>query len=246
MALTPCPKCGRYISDKAVSCPGCHYQCESTHSTPHSSSNTTTVKPESITQKKYFLPGIILAIIVCVSLIATMDSTVSSSVPRRSPSSTTSYGNRNSQVTQSYVPKTPNEKAVDQAKSYLGSSAFSYEGLIDQLMFHGYSESEATYGAKNCGANWSEQALKKAKSYLNSSAFSYSGLLEQLEYEGFTASEAQYGVDRCGADWNQQAVKKAQSYLRIFSNWTYSDLLEQLEYEGFTYQQAKYGADSCI
>lgn len=137
---------------------------------------------------------------------------------------------------------TGKEGALNRAKSYLNTSAFSYAGLIEQLEYEGFSNSEATYGVDYCGANWKEQALKKAKSYLNSSAFSESGLQEQLEYEGFTSEEAQYGVLNCEADWKQQASKKAASYLRVHSNWTRSDLIEQLEYEGFTYDQALYGA----
>ena len=139
-------------------------------------------------------------------------------------------------------PKTGKEGALYKAKSYLNSSAFSYSGLIEQLEYEGFSESEATYGADNCGANWKDQALRKAQSYLNSSSFSESGLQEQLEYEGFTSDEASYGVKNCNADWKQQAAKKAASYLRSHSNWTRSDLIEQLEYEGFTYEQASYGA----
>ena len=54
-------------------------------------------------------------------------------------------------------------------------SAFSREGLIDQLMYEKFSTEEATYAADNCGADWNEQALKKALSYLDVSAFSYKG-----------------------------------------------------------------------
>ena len=50
--------------------------------------------------------------------------------------------------------------------------AFSYDGLIAQLKFEGYSDSEAKYGADNCGANWNSQALKKAKEYLNKTTIS--------------------------------------------------------------------------
>lgn len=73
--------------------------------------------------------------------------------------------------------------------------AFSYSGLIDQLKYEGFSESEAEYGADNCGADWNEQAEKKAKEYLDFMAFSYDGLVEQLEYEGFTHSQAVHGAD---------------------------------------------------
>ncbi len=127
------------------------------------------------------------------------------------------------------------------ALNYLSFSAFSYEGLIDQLEYEQYSPEEAVYAADNCGADWMEQASKKAESYLSFSAFSYSGLIDQLEYEGFTNEQATYAADSCNADWMEQAVKKAESYLS-FSAFSRSGLIDQLEYEGFTNEQAAYGA----
>lgn len=134
------------------------------------------------------------------------------------------------------------KNALETAKSYLRYSAFSYEGLIDQLEYEGYSYSEAKYGADNCGADWYDQALKCAESYLKYSAFSKSGLVDQLEYEGFTSDQASYGVEGCGANWYEQAVKCAESYLK-YSSFSRSALINQLEYEGFTYDQAVYGVD---
>ena len=133
------------------------------------------------------------------------------------------------------------KQALDEAKSYLRIMSFSYEGLIDQLEYEGYSHTEAVYGAKNCGANWNEQALKSAKSYLKTYAFSYEGLIDQLEYEKFTPEQAKYGADNCGADWYEQAVKSAESYLDLMS-FSYSELVDQLEFEGFTPDQAQHGA----
>ena len=82
------------------------------------------------------------------------------------------------------------------AKDYLRVMAFSRSGLIEQLEYEGYTNSEATYAVDNCGADWQEQAVKCARSYLNTMSFSRSGLIEQLEYEGFTSSQAQYAVDK--------------------------------------------------
>ena len=135
---------------------------------------------------------------------------------------------------------TGEKNALAKAKSYLDFSAFSYESLIGQLEYEGFSNSEAKYGADNCGANWNEKALKKAKSYLYFSAFSYSGLIGQLEYEEFTHEQAVYGADNCGANWNEQAAKKAKSYLE-FTAFSRQGLIDQLEYEGFTTEQAEYG-----
>jgi hypothetical protein len=134
------------------------------------------------------------------------------------------------------------KNALSLAKRYLSVSAFSHEGLIDQLMYEKYSREDATYAADNCGADWNEQALSLAKSYLKISAFSYDGLIDQFEYEGFTSEQANYGADNCGADWNEEAVKKAAAYLKI-SSFSRSELISQLEYEGFTHEQAVYGAE---
>jgi len=90
------------------------------------------------------------------------------------------------------------ENALKKAKSYLAFTAFSYNGLVEQLEYEGFSRSEAIYGADHCGADWNEQAARKAAEYLNFMAFSRQGLIEQLEYEGFTHSQAEYGVTQNG------------------------------------------------
>ena len=88
--------------------------------------------------------------------------------------------------------------ALESAKQYLSIMSFSYSGLIEQLEYEGYSNSEATYAADNCGANWYEQAVLSAKEYLDVMSFSRQGLIEQLEYEGFTYDQAVYDVEQCG------------------------------------------------
>ena len=132
------------------------------------------------------------------------------------------------------------QQALRKAKDYLSVMAFSHEGLIEQLKFEGFSDSDSRYGADNCGANWDSQALKKAKNYLDTMAFSYSGLKKQLEFEKFTSSQATYAVNNCGADWNEQAVKKARNYLDVMA-FSRDGLIEQLKFEGFTQSQAEYG-----
>ena len=85
--------------------------------------------------------------------------------------------------------------ALETAKDYLSFMSFSYNGLIEQLKYEGYSNSEAVYGADNCGADWNPQAVKKAKEYLSFMNMSKSELVEQLEYEGFTHEQAVYGAN---------------------------------------------------
>lgn len=130
--------------------------------------------------------------------------------------------------------------ALNSAKSYLRLTAFSRQGLIEQLEYEQYSHEDAVYAVDRCGADWNEQAVKSAKSYINMSAFSYSGLVGQLEYEGFTHEQAVHGADSSGADWNAEAVESAKSYLE-FSSFSRQGLIDQLKYEGFTDAQAEHG-----
>lgn len=93
---------------------------------------------------------------------------------------------------------TGQSNALRSAKSYLDYTAFSYQGLIEQLEYKEYSHEDAVYAADHCGADWNEQAAKKAKHYLDYTSFSRNGLISQLEYEGFTHEQAVYGVEANG------------------------------------------------
>ena len=89
--------------------------------------------------------------------------------------------------------------ALGKARSYLSlESGFSKEGLVDQLEYEGFSESEAQWAVERCGADWDEQAAIKARRYLDLSPMSRSRLADQLEYEGFTSSEIAYALDAVG------------------------------------------------
>ena len=90
------------------------------------------------------------------------------------------------------------QNALAKANSSLRVMAFSYEGLVGQLEYEGFSHDEAVYGADNCGADWYEQAVAKAKSYLEFTSFSREGLKNQLEYEGFTEDQVKYALDEIG------------------------------------------------
>ena len=90
------------------------------------------------------------------------------------------------------------KNAVEKAKSYLGYTAFSHDGLVAQLEYDQFSHADAVYGADNSGANWNEQAAKKAKSYMEYSAFSRGSLIDQLKYDKFTQAQAEYGANAVG------------------------------------------------
>lgn len=167
----------------------------------------------------------------------------SGSAPSGSSSGGASNNSNAQSVSSSSTGSTSQRTALDRAKSYLSSMAFSRQGLIDQLEYEGFSTSDATYAVDHVGADWNAQAIREAKSYLRSMPFSYSGLIDQLEYEGFTSSQATYGADNCGANWNEQAALKARDYMEIFS-YSRQELIDQLKYEGFTTSQAEYGANA--
>lgn len=140
------------------------------------------------------------------------------------------------------APTAGEANALQAALQYLKYSAFSYEGLIDQLEYEGYTHDQCLYAVDHCGADWNEQALQSAKNYLKFSAFSYSGLIDQLEYSGFTYAQALYAASNCGADWSEQAALAAATYLK-YSAFSRTRLIEQLEYVGFTHEQAVYGVE---
>ncbi|MCJ0903827.1 Ltp family lipoprotein [Rhodococcus sp. ARC_M6] len=90
------------------------------------------------------------------------------------------------------------KNAVRAAKSYLDYSAFSRQGLIEQLEYEDYSTADATFAVDSVAPDWNEQAAKAAATYLDYSAFSRQGLIDQLIYEGYTTAQAQYGVEQTG------------------------------------------------
>lgn len=93
---------------------------------------------------------------------------------------------------------TEQRNALNTAQDYLGTMAFSYSGLIEQLEYEGYSAEAATYAADNCGADWNAQAAAMAQSYMDTMSFSRQGLIDQLIYEGFSQEQAEYGVSAVG------------------------------------------------
>ncbi len=87
------------------------------------------------------------------------------------------------------------KNALRSAKTYLAVQAFSYNGLVAQLKFEGFTEEQASHGVDNCGADWMEQAKKSAAQYLKLMAYSKDALIAQLEFDGFTHEQAVYGAE---------------------------------------------------
>lgn len=100
------------------------------------------------------------------------------------------------------VPLSPmsQQNAVRAANKYLDYTAFSYTGLINQLVQgDGYSTEDATFGVNSITVDWNEQAAKAAQKYLDYTSFSHSGLINQLvQGDGYTAAQAAYGVAAVG------------------------------------------------
>ncbi|WP_132993165.1 Ltp family lipoprotein [Gordonia zhaorongruii] len=84
--------------------------------------------------------------------------------------------------------------AVGKAQEYLAISAFSRSGLISQLVYEGFEESDAVYAVDSIAPDWYDQAAKKGGEYMSISSFSQQGLVDQLVYDGFTQEQATHGA----------------------------------------------------
>ena len=133
------------------------------------------------------------------------------------------------------------ERARLDAKTYFESSWFSRVGMIDQLVFDGFSKADATYGVDALGVDWAKEAEGTADAEIRSDWFSRQGLIDVLVYQGFTDAEATAAVDALGVDWFEEAAGKALDYLE-YDFYTYEELVDQLIYDGFTEEEADYGA----
>jgi hypothetical protein len=96
------------------------------------------------------------------------------------------------------------QQAVGAAKDYLRYSAFSRQGLIDQLDSRygsGFTKADATYAVSHIKVSWYAQATRSARAYLRYMHFSRAGLIQQLESPygaQFTHAQAVYGVNHVG------------------------------------------------
>ncbi len=90
------------------------------------------------------------------------------------------------------------QQAIAKGEDYLDYTAFSRKGLIEQLVFEGFSTADATFAVDYIAPDWKAQAALKAQDYLDYSSFSRKGLIDQLVFEGFTKAQAEYGVKAVG------------------------------------------------
>ncbi|MEP7047375.1 MAG: Ltp family lipoprotein [Ilumatobacteraceae bacterium] len=107
-----------------------------------------------------------------------------------------------------FVPKpemtASQENAVRTAQNYLDFSAFSRQGLIDQLSSEYGSQfpiEDATFAVDSLNVDWNAQAAKQAQDYLDFSGFSCQSLIDQLSSQygsQFTIEQATYGASQVG------------------------------------------------
>jgi hypothetical protein len=147
-------------------------------------------------QKKRFIIPIALVALIGFSVASNSGG---SDVPQSESSVTTPGSSETTETQEEAVTETIGQKnARESAESYLDFSAFSRQGLIDQLEFEEFSTEDAEYAVDAVDVDWKEQAAKSAESYLEFSSFSREGLIDQLVFEGFTQEEAEYGVTAVG------------------------------------------------
>jgi hypothetical protein len=154
-------------------------------------------------KKKRFILPIALVLLIGISNASRDGDSNSASNDSAVVEEQTESGSTSTESPAAEEPTEP-EETVSQsnarraAESYLEYSAFSREGLIEQLEYEEYSTADATYGVDANDVDWNEQAAKSAESYLEYSTFSKQGLIDQLLYEGFTQEQAEYGVSTTG------------------------------------------------
>jgi hypothetical protein len=96
------------------------------------------------------------------------------------------------------------QSALQAAYQYLGTQAFSKQGLIAQLdskYGSGYAVHDATVAVDSLNVNWFAEAVQSAKDYLKTQPFSCTDLIQQLDspYGGqFTLAQATYGAHKAG------------------------------------------------
>lgn len=90
------------------------------------------------------------------------------------------------------------DTAVERAKFHTKYNSYSQKGLVKMLVFEGFSEEDAEYGAANCGADWNQEAVEDAESYLRSKNYTRKELYDQLKYEGYTEGQILYALAKAG------------------------------------------------
>jgi len=131
--------------------------------------------------------------------------------------------------------------AREDALFYWSQDWYSRDGLINWLMYLGYSYEDSVYGTDSIGSSWYYDAFLAAQEYISEYYYSRYGLILALEAEGFTTDQATYGVDDLGHDWYEEAYALALEYI-VYEGYTELEAYNELLIDGFTEAEADYGS----
>ncbi len=125
------------------------------------------------------------------------------------------------------------QAALETAQGHLERMAFSRQGLIDLLVYEGFTQEAAEVAVDHCGADWQAQAVRSGEEYVEYLAISHAGLRPMLEFELFTQDEIDYAMKQLeDIDWDAEAAEYVLQELN--DGVSYSGLMAQMEEEGFT------------
>jgi len=167
-----CPNCGKEVSEGVTFCPECGQRLKEGF-TPEERQKyieelETSVEGEKppkkakTTRRKLvgIIAGCIIGVFILIGIIGIV--TAPEEQPTQiqpPPAETTEPVSPPAETTEPVSPPaetgpsatTGEKNALRQAKAYLDYSAFSYDGLVEQLEYEGFSHEQAVYGAKANG-----------------------------------------------------------------------------------------------
>jgi len=88
------------------------------------------------------------------------------------------------------------QNAVESGRLYLSIMAMSRYALIRQLVFEGFTQSQAEHAANvlDGEVNWYQMAVDSGQTYLELFPMSRNELIDQLVFDGFTQSQAEHAA----------------------------------------------------
>lgn len=184
-------------------------------------------------------PGEPGPVIVTETVTSTAGSDPAPTTPKHVPKSTPRPTTGNPVPTENPLPA-DFRAALGSATRFNNHTGYSKQGLLDQLLYQGYSYEAAWYAVDNVAADWYLNARRSAEGYVLYSGYSKVGLHQQLLYEGYLPEEATYGVETVDTDWYENARRSAVSYQR-YSDMTVEQIYEQLIIDGYTPDEADHG-----
>ncbi len=228
MALIKCSECGHEVSTKSRACPQCGNPLK-----PSNNVVMTVLKAVVLVVASLWVIGWLVSNNQGTSNSVTQATSVE-------PSGASTSSGSGSSLTLSQ------RSAIAAAKSYLATSSFSKQGLIDQLdsaAGSGFSARNAKFAVDSLRVNWDFEAARAAKQYLQTSPFSCQGMVQQLSSSAggrFTMAQAEYGAEKVGLCSHgtssgstltvsqQNAIADAKEYLAT-SAFSKRGLIDQLD-----------------